>query len=589
MTKGIFFSQLAANFGGWKLGAFGNPIGSSIDRLFGAFPILNFAVRGNPRHLLPARRTPGEFVKCTGVRRASPLKAVSPGCTSGRSCPLIKPAFPFFKLALIIPMLALSALLPCLVVIIAILWFRQSAVVAATAAAFASGLLWAAGVFLPPTVTQVMNALTDTAILQLLVAAIVLPGIMFVETSNRTGAPKAIGDVMKHLNLKPPRAAIVIAIGFGVLVESLTGYGVSLLVTVPLLAARFERRHAIALALLGMSLMPWGALSVSAHLGAELAEIALDRMALMIWLVSGPVVFILPLLCLRFVPDPCFGDFIFAFLAGLLLWAGIGLGSRWIGIEIAGVAGAFTVIAMAVLAANGGDGLIRVFATRALAPYYLLIASVLLQKLLILHLAEAGVAPVLSSGRVTFSLLSSPGVALLMAILPSIMLLPQASASPIRISALLVHVWQRGWRPMGGIFLFVLAARLLVEMGAIKALAGLLSTTGPYPALAAVTLLGATSGFVTGSGLTGNALFMPSAATTGASFDAPALFAALQHGAAGHMAMAALPVAAILLAALPGRTFADDRTVLVIGLRLNLIFMCLLIGMGSLLLFFGIG
>jgi lactate permease len=126
---------------------------------------------------------------------------------------------------------------------------------------------------------------------------------------------------------------------------------------------------------------------------------------------------------------------------------------------------------------------------------------------------------------------------------------------------------------------------LLIEIGAIKALASLISTTGPYPALIAVTLLGALSGFVTGSGIAGNALFMPSAAATGANFDATTLFAALQHSAAGHMAMAALPVAAILLATLPGRTPEDDQNVMKIGLKLNLIFVCLIIGTGSAFLY----
>ena len=133
----------------------------------------------------------------------------------------------------------------------------------------------------------------------------------------------------------------------------------------------------------------------------------------------------------------------------------------------------------------------------------------------------------------------------------------------------------------------MLSARLLIEIGAIKALAHLISTTGPYPALVAVTLLGAVSGFVTGSGLAGNALFMPSAAITGMSFDATSLFAALQHGAAGHMAMAALPVAAILLAALPSRRPEDDENIMRIGLKLNLIYICLIIGTGSMLLYFG--
>lgn len=53
------------------------------------------------------------------------------------------------------------------------------------------------------------------------------------------------------------RAAILIAVGVGVLVESLTGMGVSLLVTIPLLLRIAPRGQAIALGLVGMSLMPW--------------------------------------------------------------------------------------------------------------------------------------------------------------------------------------------------------------------------------------------------------------------------------------------------------------------------------------------
>ena len=114
----------------------------------------------------------------------------------------------------------------------------------------------------------------------------------------------------------------------------------------------------------------------------------------------------------------------------------------------------------------------------------------------------------------------------------------------------------------------MIGARLMVECGAITALASSVSRLGQTGAALATIVLGAVSGFVTGSGVTGNALFMPAAAETGRTFAALPLFAALQNGAAGHSAMASLPVAAILLAALPSRTGDDDRVVLRLGLVL---------------------
>ena len=205
-------------------------------------------------------------------------------------------------------MIALTALIPCTIIVISVLWLKRSVVFAATIAALISLFLWCLGVFIPPTLVHFQNALVDTVILQILVAAIMLPGVLFIEVSERAGATAAIGNITRHLDLNDNDTAIVIAVGFGILIESLTGFGVSLLVTVPLLIARFKRQQAIGLALIGMSLMPWGALSISAHLGAELAKIPVEQFARMVWCVSGPVAFTLPLLCLFFASHPNIKD-----------------------------------------------------------------------------------------------------------------------------------------------------------------------------------------------------------------------------------------------------------------------------------------
>ena len=132
--------------------------------------------------------------------------------------------------------------------------------------------------------------------------------------------------------------------------------------------------------------------------------------------------------------------------------------------------------------------------------------------------------------------------------------------------------------------MFILSARLLAEIGAPKALAELISVTGAYFSLFGVMVLGAISGFATGSGIAGNALFMASAAAAGANFQAIDLFSAIQHVAAGQMAIAALPVGAILVAALPNHKFSDDQTVMRIGLTLNLVYICILGASGIIIL-----
>lgn len=469
-------------------------------------------------------------------------------------------------------MLALLALLPCVTVIVAVIGFRTSGTVAAGAAAIASLALWSAGLFLQPAFDQLVDALIDALLLGLLVAAIVLPGILFIEVSNRAGGPQAINAVMQSLDLRKPQAVILAATGIGVMLESLTGQGVSLLVTIPLLLALTERHRAIGLGLVGMSLMPWGALSVSAHVGASLSGLPLEQLARMIWLVSGPVAAILPVLCILIVGNAKIRDWVYAFSAGAVLAGSIGLASHVIGIEIAGVAGGFAIILLSVASARTRTGLKASLTAPSLRPYAFLTLAVIAQKLIVTPLAAAGFAPVLTTGRVSFSVLISPGIALLATTLLTLLVGRRAKAQP----SLWLALASRSWRPMAGVLLFMAAARILVETGAISALAAMLAGLGPYIAIAVVTLLGALSGYATGGGITGNALFMPSAAATGETFDAITLFAALQNSAAGHAAMAALPVAAILLAALPDRQPGDDQTVMRIGLRLCGLFIVVL-------------
>ena len=176
-------------------------------------------------------------------------------------------------------MVAILSLLPCAVVVVAVIAFRLSGLVAAGLACSSAIALWAFSIFSPVDIDFLSHAVADSIVLELLVGVVVFCGLLFVEVSGRSGALDALSNVIRSLSLPSPRAVILIALGVGVMLESLTGYGVSMLVTVPLLLQIVDRTKAICLALIGMSLMPWGALSVAALLGAELSGLPLEVLA----------------------------------------------------------------------------------------------------------------------------------------------------------------------------------------------------------------------------------------------------------------------------------------------------------------------
>ncbi|MDX2157876.1 MAG: hypothetical protein SFW09_15360 [Hyphomicrobiaceae bacterium] len=464
-------------------------------------------------------------------------------------------------------MLAALALLPSAVVIVVVLGLRGSGLMAAAAALATTSLLWAMQIFGPFSLDQLGRAAADAGVLTSLVAAMVVPGILFVEATRGRKSPEAIGALVGAIGLPKAQSAILIAVGIGVMVESLTGMGVSLLVTMPLLLGLLDKRAAIGIGLIGMSLMPWGALAISAHVGAGLSGIPVEHLQKYIVAVSGPVAFFLPLLCLLLVPERRVLDVAVAGLAGVVLVAGIGFGTAWIGIEVAGVAGGLAVIGLLAALARSRAGLGKALAAPGLVPYWTLLAAVIVVKLAFKPLAEAGFSPAIETQRVRFLLLTSPGVALLAATLLS---------EGRRVDAdLLMRVAARGWRPVVTVSVFMLAARLLVECGGITTLLTQIWGAGEITTAVIVAGLGALGGFVTGSGVTSNALFMDFAVSALPPVKMPPwlsthvkALAALQNGAGGHTAMASLPVAAILLATLPHRERGDDRSVMLTGLAL---------------------
>ena len=483
-------------------------------------------------------------------------------------------------------MTASLALLPCAVVVLAVLVFRFSGLVAAALSLACALVLWGSEIFSSPRVEHLNHAVIDALVLGLLVGVVVFLGLLFVEISGRGGGLAALEGAVGSLGLSTPRAVILIALGIGVALESLTGYGVSMLVSVPLLLRVVGRPRTIRLALIGMSLMSWGALSVAALLGAEIAGLPTPVLAEAILRTSGPVAAVLPFFCLLGLPGVGPRDVAHALIAGIVLIGGIALTSHWIGVEVAGVGGGLAVILFSIARAGSRGGLTKSLLSPAMLPYGLLIAGVVLQKLAIPHVTALGFTPAIETGRVAFRVIESPGLALLSVSLISIVVsrvTGRAEAGGLP----LLHVAGRAWRPMAGIFLFLLTARLLVEAGGIGALAEMLSRLGAAMAAAAVTLLGGVGAFATGSGVTSNALFMSSAAATGASLEAPVLFAALQHSGSAHVAMASLPVIAILVAALPERQDGDERAAMRAGLGLAAVWLLIVVASGWTQLFLG--
>ncbi|WP_460156710.1 L-lactate permease [Pseudomonas sp. S2_H10] len=476
-------------------------------------------------------------------------------------------------------MLALFHLSPVLLVTAMLVVLRRPPVHAAIAGTLLVVVLWLAGAADAWHPGSMLAAAKDTAVLFASTAFVIVPGLAFVIYIERLGINLAVSQWVNSLGLRRGDQVVFIVLGLAPLLEAMTGFGVSLIATVPLLLSLFERRAALRIALAGMAIMPWGTLGLASVIGASLAHLDASALAATSALTSAPVFLALGAMSL--------------FLAGVrewrewrtlgacwLLFVGVLYSaSRWLGPEVAGVA-AGLVTAAAVLSV----GLWRlrlsergaVHWPRQAWPYLVLIVCIVALKLLWTFTAWQDLW-VVQGAQVSWKPLASPGLALLLLLAGLAFYTRDRTAPEVSVPAALAA---RAKRPLLTILFFLAMSQMMVKAGFLAGLMQLLAGLSPSAATSLVALLGALSGYMTGSNVGGNAIFMPAIAMLPES--SRLLLAAVQNSSAGHAALGSLSIVMLILGL--AKTQAREESELV---RFGFALVCLntaLVALGAVLL-----
>ncbi|MDN3224931.1 transporter [Pseudomonas nunensis] len=478
-------------------------------------------------------------------------------------------------------MVALFHLSPVLLVTAMLVVLRRPPVHAAIAGTLLVMLLWFAGAADAWHPGSMLAAAQDTAVLFASTAFVIVPGLAFVIFIERLGVNLALSQWVRSLGLSRGDQLVFIVLGLAPLLEAMTGFGVSLIATVPLLLSLFERRVALRIALTGMAIMPWGTLGLASVIGASLAHLDATALASTSALISAPVFLALSAMAL--------------YLAGVREsreWRGLGVfwllfvavlysASRWLGPEMAGVA-AGLVTAVAVLSVGqwrrrSERGSVQW--PRQAWPYLVLNVCIVALKTLWTITAWPDLW-IVQGAQVSWKPLASPGVALILVLigLGFHTRRPRHQAEPgISVPAALAA---RAKRPLLTIFFFLAMSQMMVKAGFLAGLMQLLTGLSPSAATSLVTLLGALSGYMTGSNVGGNAIFMPAIAMLPES--SRLLLAAVQNSSAGHAALGSLSIVMLILGL--AKTTATEDSELV---RFGFVLVCLntvLVALGAVLL-----
>lgn len=168
------------------------------------------------------------------------------------------------------------ALVPILVIFLFLFAFRQSAVRAGIAAYGAALLIttFAADFHVPW--QQLLGSTIRGGLISSIVAYVLLFGIFLYHLMNEEGLIQKIADFVASSTSDPVRQVMMLVVAFSPLVESVTGFGIAIIVTAPLLIRLgFERQKAALLSLTGLSAVPWGAMATGTVIGSNLSGIPL--------------------------------------------------------------------------------------------------------------------------------------------------------------------------------------------------------------------------------------------------------------------------------------------------------------------------
>jgi lactate permease len=345
---------------------------------------------------------------------------------------------------------------------------------------------------------------------------------------NLLSAGGAVDEVSRFLGrLEPDRVSLaaVVVVGVAPFFESVTGFGVAVVISAPiLLAAGFTPLRAAVLATWGQCAVPWGALGVGTVIGAHLAGTSFGVLSDSSALLSLPLFPIYGLAAVA-LADGWSGvrrRGAEAVVLGLVAGLGTLLTSFFLVPELSGAVGGLAATAVFLVWRRQRLAGVPV---RALLPYAFLLA---------LLAAANGIGALQSLLEGLGPIFDGPGLPLLISGAFAAVVFGLGGS---RIGAAVRKTTQQWLPTAGAVLTFVLAGEVVAGSGAAGLLAGGAETMGGlFPVVSPV--LAALGGALTGSNAASNALFMPLQVEAARGLDlSTGLTAAVQNVAGSHASM----------------------------------------------------
>ncbi|MBP1931368.1 L-lactate permease [Ammoniphilus resinae] len=403
---------------------------------------------------------------------------------------------------------------------------------------------------------QMGSSIIKGTLISAIVAYVLLFGILLFHLMNEMGSIKAIASFISQITPDPIQQVILLVIAFSPFVESVSGFGIAIIVVAPILIELgWSPKKATILSLLGLSAVPWGALATGSVVGASLIGIPLQQLGMGTAILTAPTFFYFAILVVSIAGG--WGEVKRKGCELFLVCGTLALGIWWfsaeVSVELAGVLGASAAMAVQILwiqfsnrkikhteshsqssAALGDQQSIA----RAIFPYLFLIIVLLVSRLIppVEEYLLSTFVIDLPNYSFQLSLMYSPGFSILLTCVFTVLFYKIPKQVMKKAGILTMKQWIPVTLSTIG---FVAISEIMSNAGMITMLANTSAATFGSAFLVLSPLIGGTGGFLTGSNTGSNAMFIKLQAQTAGQLGLPPdLFAYAQNASASHMTMA---------------------------------------------------
>ncbi|MCC3356797.1 L-lactate permease [Bacillus sp. REN16] len=195
--------------------------------------------------------------------------------------------------------------------------------------------------------TEIAFASFHGVLIAMVVIYVLLFGIFLFHLMDQSGLISTLSSFVQNTTKDPARQVIILGVAFSPLIESVSGFGIGVVVITPILIALgFNRYQAALVSLISLSAVPWGALATGIVIGSRLTDVSVQTIGVWSAYLCIPTFIYFAMISIYILKGirGIIEKWLELLLVSGALAVGVWFSNQWVSVELSGVLGSLIAL-----------------------------------------------------------------------------------------------------------------------------------------------------------------------------------------------------------------------------------------------------